>query len=128
MNGALDLDEICDELTALRHLLRECKALGARFRLCGHEVEIAGLDDLPDDLQAALRPHQVSGLLWAYLGGEELDEPSLALADDLGIEVELVETRADARRAVRTPINDMRKHEGHLGLDIETAPLPSGSP
>ncbi len=104
--------------------MREAKALGARCRLYGYDVEIAGLAGLPDDLLIALGRHADSGLLWAYLGGEELDAPCLALADELAIEVALVETRAGARQAVRQLIIDMRKYGRHLGFDIETAPLP----
>jgi DNA polymerase-1 len=120
------VDEAYDDLAAIRNLLREAKALGARFRLSGYDVEIDGLDDLPDDLQAKLARHCDNGLLWCYLGGEDLDNRSLDLADELCVEVALIETRAAARRAVRTLIADAKKYtdDGAIGFDIETMPLP----
>ncbi len=126
VSTSIPLDETYDDLAAIRNLLREAQALGARFRLSGYDVEIDGFDDLPDDLQVRLARHCSSGLLWCYLGGEDLDNPSLDLADELGIEVALIETGAAARRAVRSLIADAKKYtdDGAIGFDVETMPLP----
>ena len=118
--------DIYRDLAAIRSLLREATALGARFRLRGFDTEIDKFAALPGGLQTELEHYRETGLLWIYLGGEDRDEPSLDLAETLGVDIELVETRAAARRAVRTLINDAAKHtdDGAVGLDIETAPLP----
>jgi DNA polymerase I len=112
------------ELLAIKALLREASVLGARFRLSGYGVEIETFADLPAQLQQSLRHHVESGLLYAYLGGEELELPALDLTDRLGVAAVLVETRAQAKEAVRALLSDLKKHGPPLGLDIETCPRP----
>ena len=110
------------ELATIRLLLREAHALGVRFRRSGALVEIDGLSRLPPLLQAKVQPYVESGWLWIYLDGEEQDLPALELGDQLGVDIVLVETRVQARAAVRTLIMDIERHGGTLGADIETAP------
>jgi len=112
------------DLTALRSVLGEASALGARFRLSGAGVVIGGLDKLPALLQEEIRRADHGGLLWKYLGGEELDNPALDFLDQLGVEALLIETKEQARQAVRSLVRDTKKHGGTVGLDIETALLP----
>jgi site-specific DNA-methyltransferase (adenine-specific) len=104
----------------LPKLLARAAALGARFRLSGTDIESDGLDGLPSDLQAALLADLPA--LWSHLGGGACDQPSLKLADRLGIEIRLVETVAEARAAVRQLIRQISDGPGHLAVDIETAP------
>ena len=110
------------ELFALKGLVREAAALGARFRLSGADVEIDGLNDLPDPLQDALLPHAASGMLWSYFDGDTLDDPALDLAEHLGVEMVLVETRTGCREAIRTLLANIKEHGDIIGLDIETSP------
>jgi DNA polymerase I-like protein with 3'-5' exonuclease and polymerase domains len=112
------------DLAALRSVLGEATALGARFRLSGAGVIIGGLDKLPELLQDELRRAEASGLLWKYLGGEELDNPALDFLDLLGVEAVLIETKERARQAVRSLSGDAKRHGGTNGFDIETATLP----
>jgi DNA polymerase I-like protein with 3'-5' exonuclease and polymerase domains len=112
------------DLTALRSVLGEASALGTRFRLSGAEVVIGGLEGLPALLQDELQHADHSGLLWKYLGGEELDNPALDFLDQLSVEAVLIETREQARAAIRSLIRDTKNHGGTVGLDIETTPLP----
>jgi hypothetical protein len=113
-----------NELAAIRTLLREAHALGARFRRSSALVEIDGLGRLPPLLQAELQTYADNGWLWVYLDGEEQDVPALELGDQLGVNVVLVETGLQARESVRTLIWDIQRHGGTLGIDIETAPQP----
>jgi DNA polymerase I len=108
---------------ALRCLLAEVRQLGVTFRISGADVVIDGLDGLPGSLRAALEAHRSSGLLWLYLGGDDGSEAMLALAAQLGVAIHPVSTVAAAKAAVRRLIRDTRLHGGHIGLDIETAPL-----
>jgi DNA polymerase I len=112
------------DLLAIKAVLREAGLLGARFRLSGYGVEIETFADLPAQLQQSLRHHVESGLLYAYLGGEELELPALDLADRLGVAAVLVETRAQVKEAIRCLIGDLKEHGPPLGLDIETSPRP----
>jgi hypothetical protein len=112
------------DLLAIKAVLREASLLGARFRLSGYGVEIETFADLPAQLQQSLRHHVESGLLYAYLGGEELELPALDLADRLGVAAVLVETRTQVKDAIRCLIGDLKEHGPPLGLDIETCPRP----
>src|SRR6516162_10589885 len=108
-------------LAELVQLVCECTALDARFRLCGYTVDMDGLELLPEPLQDRLIHYLApGGWMWAYLGGERLDAPALALSKQLGVRPVEVETRAEARAAVRTLITDIRSNNGTIGLDIET--------
>jgi DNA polymerase I len=112
------------ELLEIKNLLREASALGARFRISGFRVEVDRGAALPEPLRQSLRHHAESGLLCAYLGGEEQDLPALELSDQIGAESVLVETRCGLRTAVRALLTDIRQHGDMIGLDIETAPRP----
>jgi DNA polymerase I len=112
------------ELLAVKAALREASVLGARFRLSGNGVEIEKFDDLPDTLQKSLRHHVESGLIYDFIGGEEQELPALDLADQLGVQAVLVETREQARSAIRGLLADLKDNGGPLGLDIETCPRP----
>lgn len=112
------------ELLAVKTALREASVLGARFRLSGNGVEIERFDDLPDTLQNSLRHHVESGLIYDFIGGEELELPALDLADRLGVAAVLVETREQAKDAIRRLMADLKDNGGPLGLDIETCPRP----
>jgi DNA polymerase-1 len=114
-------------LDALSRLLREATVLGVEFRISGADVRISGADHLPDGLRAGLEAANASGLLFDYLDGDAGADEAIALLDQLGVEPVLVETRADARQAVRQIMRDMRRPavaRQPIGLDIETAPLP----
>jgi DNA polymerase I-like protein with 3'-5' exonuclease and polymerase domains len=113
------------ELRLLKRLIREVTKLGARFRICGGDVEIDRFDELPVFLREALQ--RQPGLLRSYLAADDDDEEALEFADSLGVEAILVETRAEARIAIRQLIKDLTQRAdseggGILGLDIETAP------
>ena len=110
------------DLLAIRPLVREAAALGAKFRLAGAAVEIGGYDKLPGALRDELARYQQNQLLFVYLGGEETDQPAIELGEQLGVLVMLIEERWEARLAVRFLLEDLQKYGGHLGIDIETAP------
>jgi DNA polymerase I len=114
-------------LVLLRQCLAEAHALGAAFRLSGVDVLIDSPAPLPEPLQQALARRRPCGLMWAYLGGARQDAPALAALQAQAIDALLIMTPAEARYAVRQLIIDMRQHGGHLGIDIETAPLPAFS-
>jgi DNA polymerase-1 len=113
--------EVTASSSSLRHLLREALALGAAFRLSGTAVQIENFTALPETLQHALRAHV--GYLWSLINAEQDSEPVLLL-QQLGVTPVLVQTRVEARSAVRQLLSDLSKHDGPLGLDIETSPLP----
>jgi DNA polymerase I-like protein with 3'-5' exonuclease and polymerase domains len=109
-------------LSELRQLVRECDELGARFRLCGATVKVDGLERLPEPLQLRLMDYcHPEGWMWAFLGGERLDTPAIALSQKLGVRTVLVDSRSEARAAVRTLIADIRAIDGGVAIDIETA-------
>jgi DNA polymerase I len=107
---------------ALKPLMREVTALGVKVRLQGAGVLFSGHETLPADLPARLEAAR--GLLWHWLGGDDLDEPALDLLDQLGVTAELVTTAAAARQAVRELERDKRGHGGVIAIDCETAPKP----
>jgi DNA polymerase I len=103
--------------TELRDAMREAVALGAEFRITGADVEITGLDELPE----VLNRHRNSGLLYSYLAGDDADDEAIDFARRLGVEPILVETREEAIAAVEEMTGMAAPH---VGVDIETAPLP----
>ncbi len=103
-------------------LMAKAAACGARFRLCGADIEVDDLDTLPDALQDDLLCDLPA--LWRHLGGGAQDQPSIDLAAQLGIEIQLIETVAEARVAVRQLIRQIAAGPGHLAIDVETAPRP----
>src|SRR5215472_10163038 len=109
------------DVAALKSFVREASELGVRFRLSGADVVIDGLSGLPPGLQGELCRYRDSGLLWDFLGGEELDLPALDFLDQLGIEAALVETPQQAVPAIRNLLSDARKHDNLVGIDIETS-------
>src|SRR4051794_20755252 len=111
-------------MAAIRGLIAQAAQRGARFRFSGATVEIDGLEALPPQLQASLVRHQVSGQLYDYMGGDVLDGPAVAFVGKLDVSRMLIETPADARMAVRTLIRDLKKYQGGLAIDTETAPKP----
>ena len=70
-----------------------------------------------------LRAYSESGLLWDYLDGDAGAGAAIALLGQLGVTAVLVETRVDARRAVRQILRDKQGHPGPIGIDIETTAL-----
>jgi DNA polymerase-1 len=109
---------------ALRRFLAEAHALGAVFRLSGSDVLVEGIERLPEPMRLVLASLRPRGMLWQYLGGHRRDAASLELSARLGIDALLISTRAEARHAVRQLIADMRAHGVHMGIDVETTPLP----
>src|SRR6516162_547413 len=90
------------EWSRVSKAVREASALGARFRIAGGTVAINGDGTLPPALRGELVELSNRGLLRAFLtGGDDPDIEAVAFADRLGIERVLVETRTDARRAIR---------------------------
>ena len=111
------------EWSRVSKAVREASALGAKFRIAGGTVAIKGDAALPPALRGALLELSNRGLLRAFLtGGDDPDIAAVAFADRLGVERVLVETRTDARRAIRQLLHDIHGYDGHIGLDIETAP------
>ena len=107
--------------TDLRNALRQATALGCEFRIVGAGVEITGLCRLPAPLMVLIERHRDSGFLYSYLGGDDLDNEALEFARGLGVEPVLVETREQAIAAVAEMTD---RCPPHIGVDIETAPLP----
>jgi len=101
--------------------VREAVHIGANFRIAGADVIVDSTVKLPDTLVEALRQHNACGRLRDYLGGTDPDDAALDLIDQLAVEPVLVETRADARLAIRRLILDTRLYGG-VAVDIETAP------
>jgi DNA polymerase-1 len=131
INGSGDEPAIVVDLTgdiarrrALRLALKEATALGLKLRISGADVVCDGLELLPDRPRTYILKARNCGLLWHYLGGTDLDAPALELSRELGVEPMLVQSRTEARQAIRQLICDIRTHPGHLGLDVETSPHP----
>ena len=105
-----------DPVAFWRHLrlaVKQAHALGAEFRIRGEEVEIGGIDRLPDKLRAALNPE----LLREYVGAAEDDDEATEFLDKLGAEAVLVDTVADAA-AAQDEIEAQKA--AFIGIDIET--------
>jgi DNA polymerase I-like protein with 3'-5' exonuclease and polymerase domains len=111
-------------LAELRQLVHEAHALGVTFRISGAEVLIKFPKPFPGRLRARLHDYRESGWLFGFLGGDRRDAEALEFADKLGIRRVLVTTRDGVREAIGHLRVDLRLYEGHLGLDIETSPLP----
>jgi DNA polymerase-1 len=105
-------------------VVREAAALGAKFRIAGGSVAINGDAALPQTLRGELVEVSNSGLLRSFLlSGDDPDIAAVAFADRLGVERVLVETRTDARQAIRQLLCDIHDHADHIvSLDIETVP------
>jgi DNA polymerase I len=103
----------------VRHACRD----GVTFRLRGAEVVTKHADRTSPDVLARLREHKAE--VWDYIGGTELDQPSINLLawQFPGIHLTLPQTEAEAL-AVITQIEadaDANPHaKGLLGFDIET--------
>jgi ribonuclease D len=106
----------------LPRLLAEAKGLGARFRIAGATVQMAGLSGLPPEIRYGIVADPVA--LWEHLGGAAADRPSLEVTAQLGIKKVLAETKAEAKASVRQLIRQLRHEPAWLGLDIETMPAP----
>jgi DNA polymerase-1 len=102
---------------ALRRAVREAHALGVQFRICGDQVQVDGIDRLPDKLREVLDP----GLLWAYTGADEDDEEAITFLEELGAEAVLITDVCDAAAAV-AELEEQKSPV--IGIDIETAPKP----
>jgi DNA polymerase-1 len=113
--------EVTASSSSLRHILREALALGAAFRLCGTAVTIENFTTLPQTLQHALSAHV--GYIWSLINSEQ-DSAPITLLQQFGVLPVLVQTRIEARIAVRNLLTDLAAHGGPLGLDVETSPLP----
>lgn len=111
-------------LLGLKQLVCEVSRLGVRSRLSGADVVIDGADALPHRLREQLFNYDKHGWLWAFLGGEAADAPTIRLLAQLGITARLVETRRGARDAIRQIERDKRDYGEVVGLDIETTPKP----
>jgi hypothetical protein len=73
------------DLLAIRPLVREAAALGAKFRISGANVEIAERDNLPVSLSKELARYEQRDLLFIYFGGEEEEGAALDLGEQLGV-------------------------------------------
>jgi hypothetical protein len=112
-------------LTELRQLVREAVALGTNFRISGAAVDIIFPATFPDPLRVRLLEYCDNGWLGPYLGSERLDGPAKAFAAELGIAAAVVTRRDQVPTAIWQLQCDIDASElHHLGLDIETTPLP----
>jgi DNA polymerase I-like protein with 3'-5' exonuclease and polymerase domains len=117
MSIKVDQPRLLEPWRVLRRALREAHALGIEFRIRGAEIEITGIERLPDKLRAALDPD----LLWEYLGAAEDDEEAIAFLEDLGVESVLVTEVPEFSRA----LEELDAQQSpFIGIDIETTPLP----
>ena len=101
----------------LRRAVREATALGVEFRIRGAKVETTGVEELPDQLRAALDPE----LLWAYSGADEDNEEAICFLEELGVEAVLVVDVVAAEAAI---VELEEQNSSVVGLDIETSPKP----
>jgi DNA polymerase-1 len=109
-------------------LVREAATLGASFHVAGACVRVNGAA-LPESLATELTAPATQPALRAFLqGGKDPERAALAMLDQLDVDVLVVTTRAGVLRAVRQLEADMRAHDGHLGIDIETYPRPGQGP
>jgi DNA polymerase-1 len=110
-------DDALTPWRALRRAVREAHMLGVEFRICGDQVQVDGLDRLPDKLCGALDLE----LLWSYAGAEEDDEEAIAFLEKLGVEPVLVEDPSGVAAAI-----EQLAAEGSpvIAIDIETTPRP----
>jgi DNA polymerase-1 len=116
-------------LAELHGLVREAAQLGAKFRLSGADVTVGNAGELPGALRERIVDFADSGWLFAYLGGERLDQPAIDLGARLGIEVVVVTTAGELHNAIRHIESDKSRHGGIVGIDVETAPKPGcGAP
>jgi DNA polymerase I-like protein with 3'-5' exonuclease and polymerase domains len=109
--------ELLEPWRVLRRALREAHALGIELRIRGAEIEITGIERLPDKLREALDPE----LLWEYTGAAEDDEEAIAFLETLGVEPVLVEGSDAVPAAI-----DALAAEGSsvVAIDIETIAKP----
>jgi DNA polymerase-1 len=111
----------------LAGLLRSAIASGVQFRLSGAEIVAADPQLADPAVMAELRSRRNE--LWEYLGGAELDAPSLDLMATRFKHVQLVlpQTEAEALKLIAQleaeadAQSGARDGRGPLGLDIETA-------
>src|SRR5690348_2831020 len=110
-------------------LLKRARRAGVAFRLVGAQLHV----DAPDDealrpILAALKAQRAA--VWAILGGNTLDAPSLELISRLGVEPVVPRTEAAACQLIaeieadsdaHTPDAVKRVRGGLVGLDIETS-------
>ena len=101
----------------LRRAVREAHALGIEFRICGDEIEIAGIETPPDKLRDALDPE----LLWEFFGAAEDDEEAVTFIEKLQVAPELIDDIAGAVNAVEAL---EAEKSPFIGLDIETIAKP----
>ena len=102
----------------VEHALAEAHKAGCVFRLAGDRVEVSGLEKVPADAIAFLREHRAA--VFAHLGGNELDRPTLELLAQLEVEFVYCTTDAEAEAAVFEMLADAGDRP--IAIDIETAP------
>jgi hypothetical protein len=100
-----------------RQLVREASALGAKFRICGADVVVDGIDNLAQPLRAELQIYVTNGFIYDLIGGNDADAEATGFLQKLGVTAVLVADRAGAIAAVE----ELSRAEW-VGLDIETAP------
>jgi DNA polymerase-1 len=114
---------------SVAQLLSTATDAGATFRVSGAEIAVSRANWLAPDIYAALRHRRDE--LWDFLGGTALHQPSLDLLAQLGVQVVVPKTLAEAEILLaqleadsdcHTPAA-LRDRPGMLGLDTETAAL-----
>jgi DNA polymerase I-like protein with 3'-5' exonuclease and polymerase domains/N6-adenosine-specific RNA methylase IME4 len=108
----------------LADLLAEAGRFGGRFKICGAQVRVENAWQLPDWLLAELGDRRDD--LWKFLGGAAQDQPSLDLLAQLGVEVVVPQTEAEALDLIEEMELDADRFGGdnQVGFDIETTALP----
>jgi DNA polymerase I-like protein with 3'-5' exonuclease and polymerase domains len=114
---------LLEEWDALGGAIQEAAAIGIEFHVVGADVQIAGLNELPGALRERLEHFQHTGLLYAYLGAEDIDIVAQNFLDELGVTPVLVTTVENTSSAIAELSRDLQQGIAPcLGLDIETAP------
>ena len=102
----------------LRKSMREANALGARFKIAGDTIEIAG--ELPDELRRAPSPD----LLRDYLGAESADNEALDFLDTLRVESDTSSGSVHGLSVSKTAAGDLLVSPGtdfHGSLGLPTS-------
>ena len=100
--------------------LAEAHKAGCVFRLAGAGIDVRGINAVPADIVTFLRGNRE--LVFAHLGGNERDRPSLELLSTLDIELVYCTDDVTAESVIAEIIADAGA--GPIAIDIETARAP----
>ena len=95
---------------------------GAAFRLSGNRIEISGLEKVEQAdsaIAAFLREYREA--IFAALGGNAADAPSIALIEQLGVEIAYCADDSTAAAAIAEVLADAGDRP--IAIDVETAAL-----